>query len=137
MILKYRIFFFLAFIQIQVNTLSKCCTLSERERNRHMVDYLFSMRVCTLRTKSRAIVRTCGTLWCSAISEEGNQIKHTVLQEPNWLCWFTYEAAYGVVLFDVVSKHNKSSCYIQNIHSASKKKVAMKWNNWIVKYYIP
>lgn len=44
-------------------------------KHREMWEYtrqhhLFSMSVCTLLTKSRAIVRTCGTLCRSAISEK-------------------------------------------------------------------
>ena len=37
------------------------------------LNHLFSMRICTLWTKSRAIIKTCGTSWRSAISRRRSQ----------------------------------------------------------------
>lgn len=46
------------------------CEHDLNNRGERFQSYLFSISVCTLQTRSRARVRICLILWCSAISEK-------------------------------------------------------------------
>lgn len=139
----------LAFIQIQVtifrihtfyvtfSQFSQFCTLSERGGKDTCWITCFLWESALWGPSLEPSLGPAGR--CDARPFLKREIKSNTLCYKNLIgCVDLHmSAAYGVVLSDVVSKHNKSSCYIQNIHSASKKKVEMKLNNWIVKYSIP